>query len=101
MGGPTAPIMPPIPGGYPGAGGYPSGCIPPPYPGPGGALPPPVYPGGGYPGAVYPPGPSIVNPPMPLTVPIPAGMVLGRTIVANCRIKPRADRFKINLQFGV
>lgn len=88
--GPTAPVFPSIP--IPGPGGYPTGCVPPPYPG----FPPPVYPGG------FPQNPNlpIVQPRLPLTTPIPGGMSLGKMVIANCRIKPSAKRFKINLQFG-
>lgn len=98
---PTAPVYPSIPTGPP--GGYPTGCVPPPYPGPGGMMPPP----GGmipppYPGGAFPPAPAmpIVNPRMPLTTQIPGCLSLGRTVIVNCKIKPRASRFKINLQFG-
>jgi len=92
--GPTAPVFPGLPIDLPGPGGFPSGCIPPPYPS--GPIPPPVYPGG------FPPNPHmpIVNPKLPLTTAIPGGMALGRMVVANCRVKPSAQRFKINLQFG-
>jgi len=111
--GPTAPVFPSIPidgaGGYPGSypggypggcvpGGYPTGCVPPPYPGPPGSIPP-VHPGGGFPPMPNPTMP-IVNPKLPLTTAIPGGMTLGRTILVSCKIKPRAKRFKINLQFG-
>lgn len=77
---PTAPVFP---------GGFPTGCIPPPpYPG--------VFPGGIPQTPIAP----IVNPRLPLTTAIPGGMALGRMVIANCKIKPRAQRFKINLQFG-
>jgi len=99
--GPTAPVFPSIPTGPP--GGYPTGCVPPPYPGAGGMIPPP----GGmippfYPGDSLSPTPSapIVNPRMPLTTQIPGFMSLGRSVIVNCKIKPKASRFKINLQFG-
>merc|ERR1712121_603265 len=93
--GPTAPVFPGLPVDGAG-GGYPTGCIPPPYPGP---APPPIYPPTGFPPNV--PHPPIVNPRLPLTTTIPGGMSLGKMVIANCKIKPRAQRFKINLQFGM
>merc|ERR1712136_270695 len=56
----------------------------------------PVFPGGIPQTPIAP----IVNPRLPLTTAIPGGMALGRMVIANCKIKPRAQRFKINLQFG-
>jgi len=93
--GPTAPVFPSLPTGP--SGGYPTGCIPPPYPGQGGMIPP-LFPGGSFPPA---PAMPIVNPRIPLTTQIPGCMSLGRSVIINCKTKPRASRFKINLQFGI
>jgi len=54
--------------------------------------------------AVVTPNATLKNPRLPLTTRIhngmDSGMAVGKKVIVNCQINPRAQRFKINLQFG-